>query len=203
MKIEAYKPEGVKRPKLSILIPSIIERAESLEKLTNKLKEQIDESLAVEIISAVDNREMNIGAKRNLLLNEATGTYVVMIDDDDDISHDYVSRIVDAIITDKPDCIGFFINCTNYPTAGEEKLAIMSLECGDWSELPEIINRTPYHLTPIKRTLAIKSQYPDIRYGEDYAYSVDVRKHLKTETFIDSVLYIYNAPLHTKDRYTK
>jgi glycosyltransferase involved in cell wall biosynthesis len=203
MKINTYKPEGIKRPRLSILIPSITERSEQLEKLVGNLKGQIDDRLSVEIITGVDNRDMSIGEKRNKLVEAASGTYTVFIDDDDEVSPVYVQEILDAIITYKPDVIGFYVNCLNYPSKGKSKLALLSLQCTEWKELPDIINRTPNHLAPVKRSIAQKVKYPHIRYGEDYAYSVELYKHLKDEHFIDKVMYIYDVPQNIQGRYEK
>ena len=203
MKINTYKPEGIKRPRLSILIPSITERSEQLEKLVGNLKGQIDDRLSAEIITGVDNRDMSIGKKRNKLVEAASGTYTVFIDDDDQVSPLYVQEILDAIITYKPDVIGFYVNCLNYPSKGKSKLALLSLKCTEWKELPDIINRTPNHLAPVKRSIAQNVKYPHIRYAEDYAYSVELYKHLKDEHFIDKVMYIYDVPQNTQGRYEK
>ena len=55
--------------KLSILICSLQERQEKLNRLMEVLKPQINDE--VEVIIKSDSREMSIGTKRNSLLNEA------------------------------------------------------------------------------------------------------------------------------------
>lgn len=84
------------QPKLSILIPTLKSRA-------NKLKEQIDrityqsQTKPVQLIWLGDNKSMSVGAKRNHLLNMAEGEFICFVDDDDIISDDYVSSILEAI----------------------------------------------------------------------------------------------------------
>jgi hypothetical protein len=57
--------------KLSILICSLSSRADKLQRLMTDLQPQVNDS--VEVLIKTDNGEIAIGAKRNLLLEEATG----------------------------------------------------------------------------------------------------------------------------------
>jgi glycosyltransferase involved in cell wall biosynthesis len=91
--------------KLSILTPTVPERAEKLAILTEKLAKQIGD-LPVEHLVFSDNRRRSIGQKRQALLSAALGEYVAFVDDDDDVSDDYVGSILAATKT-QPDCITF------------------------------------------------------------------------------------------------
>ena len=85
---------------LSILIPSINERAGMLAGLLRKLEEQINLCQAkdkVEIRVSIDNKEKSTGKKRNELLNEALGEWVVFADDDDELADCYVEEILKAL----------------------------------------------------------------------------------------------------------
>ena len=44
-----------------------------------------------------DNKKRSVGEKRQDLLNLAKGQYLVFIDDDDRISDDYISSIIQAM----------------------------------------------------------------------------------------------------------
>ena len=75
---------------LSILIPSVFDRDPA--PLTKKLLGQIGDK-AVEVLVLTDNRKRSTGHKRQALLDMARGAYVTYIDDDDDISFDYIHEI--------------------------------------------------------------------------------------------------------------
>ncbi len=83
--------------KLSILIPTIPERSKALQKLLKKLQSQLRDRSDVEILCLLDNRSLEIAEKRNALLDLARATHVAFLDDDDDVSDDYVSQILGAI----------------------------------------------------------------------------------------------------------
>ena len=83
--------------KFSILILSLPSRIKFLEKLVTKLELQIGSRTDVEILSLMDNKSYNVSEKRNALLSLARGTHLAWIDDDDDISENYISEILNAI----------------------------------------------------------------------------------------------------------
>jgi len=92
----------VNEMKLSILISSIPYRKEQANKLFAKLEHQImDRYKTVEILMLVDNCERSIGAKRNALLKIAKGDYICYIDDDDDITDDFIEYCLEGIETGK------------------------------------------------------------------------------------------------------
>lgn len=176
-------------PRLSILLPTVSNRAALFAILHAEIKCQA-EGRSVEVLVACDNKEISIGKKRQNLLESAQGDYVVFVDDDDWLAYDYVDRILKALETG-PDCVGFLIECTvngKNPTT-----AIASLRYKRWGEDEDGYShtRSPYQKTPVKRELALKAGFPDLRYAEDRAYSAKLLAFLKTEVFIDKVLYFY------------
>lgn len=152
----------------------------------------------VEILWDRDEGVKPVGAKRHDMLERATGQYVTSIDDDDEISGDYISSIVAALdgLEVMPDCIGFDIDCYGYaddPTTLET--ARVSRRYIGWKENVDGFRyvRCPHHLVPIRRELALKSGFPrDKRSGEDADYSLKLLglQLLKNEVFIPRVLYI-------------
>ncbi len=102
---KANHPEQAKRveraPLLSILTPSLPERIDThLKPLCAKLRAQIErDSLPgqVEHLVFLDNRARNVGQKRTTMLAMARGRYLAFVDDDDDVSSDYVKSLVAAI----------------------------------------------------------------------------------------------------------
>jgi glycosyltransferase involved in cell wall biosynthesis len=175
---------------LSILLPTVTERAELFHKLHVHLKVQSFMYPEVELIPYCDNKEISIGLKRQRLLEQAKGKYVVFIDDDDWVSEDYVEQIYNACLGNV-DSVGMEIYCTG--TKG--KTASVSNRWPDWAEKTGGYDyvRTPYQKSPIKREIALAIGYPDMRFGEDYDYSKRLKQSglIKTEAYIPKNLYFY------------
>lgn len=172
--------------KLSILICSLASRADKLQRLMNVLQPQINES--VELLVKTDNGEIPIGKKRNLLLEEASGTYIAFVDDDDLVSEDYVKKILEAIESN-PDCCGIQ-GIITFQGQGP-RMFIHSLKYKEWFEQNNIYYRCPNHLNPVKRELALQVRFPETNFGEDKDYSTRLFPLLKEERFISGVVYHY------------
>lgn len=176
---------------LSILICSLEERQEQFSFLYSKLYHQINDNnldSCIEVLHETDNGQMPVGQKRNLLLSRAKGDYICFVDDDDDITDDYITSIIDALKT-KPDCIGII------GLLRTKKVDIPfkhSIQFQDWYTGTDAFYRTPNHLNPIKRNIACKVGFPFQNNGEDHYYSKGLKTRLKTEVYIDHPIYIYN-----------
>lgn len=186
-------------PKLSILIPSVPNRITTkMLSLFNKLEEQI-ERLAnpkdVEILVFLDNKRRSIGYKRESLLYIARGNYVAFVDDDDLVEEHYIEKAVQAIDNcNNVDVITFkervFFN-NNGPY-------VLTFELGypnnDNPATAVNAKRPPWHCCFWKRTLAQKFHFPDIMYGEDWAWVYQVNKVATTSYHIDDFMrtYVYN-----------
>lgn len=172
--------------KLSILICSIFSRKNFLDRLLNVLEKQKTDD--VEILVNSDFSIKKIGEKRNELLDMAQGDYLCFIDDDDLVSDDYISSILDAI-KDGPDCVGIEgIMTTN---GQNPKKFIHSLRYSKWYEKNGVYLRCPNHLSPIKSSIAKTVRFPEISHGEDKIYSEKIYSLLKKETYIDRPIYYY------------
>lgn len=158
----------------------------------------------VEILTN-DETEITVGRKRQLLLEKAKGEYVAFIDDDDEVSDMYLSEIIVAI-RKEPDVIGFDGFMT---TNGKEQRTYFKIS----KDLPYkgIVEngRTVYlrhnnHLSPIKREIALKIGYRDIRHGEDYDYAMRLKQSglVKTEIYIERNMYHYKY-IHEKNSDSK
>ena len=85
---------------LSILIPTISERSEQFQKLSDKLYLQIKVNRfeeKVEIISISDNRTIPLSMKRNMMQKMSSGKYFVSLDDDDEFTDTFLKRMVNHI----------------------------------------------------------------------------------------------------------
>jgi len=177
--------------KLSILICTIYSRWASFEALARFIYEQIPDKSIAEICFMRDHggpRTMSIGRKRQLLLENSTGDYVCFVDDDDLVASSYVKLILEAI-KPKPCCVGFqgLLVRQGYP----DTMFVHSLQCGRWYEENEVYFRTPNHLNPVKRELALKVGFIDASHGEDKRYSDRLYPLLKNEVMINHPLYFY------------
>lgn len=173
--------------KLSILIATMPTRKWKFHRLLNILESQVPMNGCVEILWD-DSMDYNIGTKRNKLLKRAVGDYIVFCDDDDLVSNDYVRKILQAM-EGNPDCIG--ISGTITTNGKNEKQWHISKEYGTWYEKNEIYYRTPNHISPVKRDIALKIGFPEISFGEDAVYSRNIHPHLHTENNVEGNIYTY------------
>lgn len=177
---------------LTILIPSIPERADNLNELIGDITYQ-DVNNEVEIIVFMDNMKRSIGKKRTDLLSLAQGEYVCMIDDDDEISEDFVPVILEAIKENK-DVITFkqlsSINGESFTvTFGikNENEAAHKVE-GVFAD----IKRKAWHCCVWKREVIKGCYFTDTNYGEDAIFSDTATANAITETHIDKIMHYYN-----------
>jgi poly(ribitol-phosphate) beta-N-acetylglucosaminyltransferase len=181
--------------KLSILICTVDGREQFLERLESVLNPQIQflkDYIEVHILK--DDGFLTIGTKRNMLLEKATGEYIVFIDDDDLISHDYISKIFDAMES-KPDVIGMHL--LHFNDGNLAGFTYHSLRYNKWHEDRDSVTglmryyRNPNHLNPVKRELALSIGFKDISMGEDKDYSERLLGLIRTEEYIYEPIYYY------------
>lgn len=186
---------NLNRPLLSILICSLGSRHDLLQRLLAGLQPQLDAAgNKVELIVDIDDGAVSIGAKRQRMLERATGRYVCFIDDDDLVSDQYIVKILAAVAAvPDADCVGFKVACYT-----DEKLmgiATHSMRYVKWADIRDgaqrFYERCPNHLSPVRAELARRVGFQPINWAEDKDYSHRLRPLLKSEAFIDEVLYTY------------
>lgn len=203
----------------SILICNLPSRVENLCFLVNKLKKQIEKVGLIEnieILVFIDIGEHATGFKRNVLLKQSCGKYVSFIDDDDDVSDNYVSLIYEKIKCD-PDVIALKtlsrysalnkqVECLFVRSIKRKKLSNSGGFIGLKFTLPldtpilkkvyllPIMCSCVNHLNPIRRDIALKCLFPDQVLGEDTEYAMRLLKSnlLKSELEVGEILYYYN-----------
>jgi glycosyltransferase involved in cell wall biosynthesis len=185
--------------KLSILILALEERKDTyLKRLLSILEPQ--KTNEVEILINMDNRQKPIGMKRNELLQQASGLYICFCDDDDRVSPDYVSKILEAINKSYPDSIGIHLIMTTDKVIVEK--TYHSIRYRSWFDEPDPERpwlrryyRNPNHLNPVKKELAIKAGFPNDYSGmvEDRYYSSRLLQYLNTEEYIEDPIYYYDS----------
>jgi len=192
---------------LSILIATTTDRIGLFDELLHKFDKQLQERSGwiakgnagadithritdqVELIALCDNKQMSIGRKRQQLLNMAKGEWIVFFDDDDDPNENYVQMILDKI-SPQYDCMGIKVKMT---TNGVNEQTCLHRFGRPWAENKEGYDyiRPIIHFNPVRRELALKAGFKDLRYGEDKDYSDRLNKIVKKEVFIDEWLFHY------------
>ena len=85
---------------ISICIPSITERITTTAILINKIQKQIDDNnlnKEIQLVCHMDNRSVPLIYKRNILQSKSKGKYFMHLDDDDDVSDDYIIKTYNTI----------------------------------------------------------------------------------------------------------
>lgn len=178
--------------KLSILIPTITGREKQYDTLMEILKPQLFEG--VEVCTLKDNKAVSIGKKRNILLRDAEGEYTAFVDDDDKVSPDYVYLLLKAAESGF-DCASlrgkYYVN-GKFDGIFEHSLIYKSWKTNPNSHVIKY-ERYPNHLNMIKSSIAKQFKFPEINHGEDKDWSTQIHESglLKTEAYIDKVIYHY------------
>lgn len=185
-------------PTLTICIPTIVGRERQFNALIESIQAQAGD-YPVDILSYCDNKEISIGAKRDILYKEAQGEYVVQFDDDDSCTPDFIP-VVFKYLQDRPDCVTYLERVIEN---GIERISCHSNRFKEWGSHVEGYHyvRTPYFKDVIKTEVCKAVGVADMRYGEDHEFSIRLKASglIKTEAHIDRVMYVYTAnPLTVK-----
>ena len=187
--------------KLSILIPTLPQRKKMFNILRKNLTSQIDfvhsthPSLGqVEILFDSSKKflkgGLSVGAKRDALKCRATGEYLVFVDDDDMIAPNYLESIL-RLMESNPDIITFR---SLYKSSTYWGIVDMNLNHAENEQMNDstIVKRQPFHVCPIRTSIAQQHSFPDINNGEDWAWMQKVLPDCKTQAHSDMILHQYN-----------
>jgi glycosyltransferase involved in cell wall biosynthesis len=179
--------------KLSILVPTLNEpeSIKYLQRLKSILNPQIAKySGQVEMYIHDAGRSMPTGQKRNEMIANTDGEYIVQIDCDDIVPNYYVSELMTGIES-SPDVVSFI----GFMTTDNAHRKDFVIKLGErYEERRGIYYRHPNHLTCLKRSAVEKIKFRPIWVMEDYYYAVDLKQKgvLKTEVHIsDKWMYHY------------
>lgn len=171
--------------KFSILTPTIPGRETQLAALQAKIAAQPGD---IEHLVLCDNRARSIGAKRQALMDIARGDYVAFVDDDDDISDDYVASLLTAIQSGA-DCITFHQRAIYNGIESEVRFGVKHQD-GPFTP-GGITLRAPWHVCAWKRDIVTGCQFLETNYGEDLAWCLQARRRIKTGFHIPRILHTY------------
>jgi len=200
--------------KLSVCICSLESRIETRKPLVTLLsnyigdsddtpysKEYVNTALIekwtnenVEIIVATDNKQISLGAKRNICVEQSAGDYVTFIDDDDVVEDNYVSLLLNAIKT-QADCICF--KSMYYHNNKAVKPVLFDVSYAGNYEDADYYYRLPNPKMCFKRELLEKTRWSDITFGEDTDFAIRVQPLIKSQRLIPLILYhhFYNTQI--------
>jgi hypothetical protein len=187
---------------LSILVCSVHTRYKTfLPKIQDQLYSQLsalseDDQERVEVIVLTDNKQMMLGHKRNVMVDIAQGKYIAFVDDDDRLADDYMVSLLKATTSDT-DAIVFHAEVS---LNGEQaKICQYSKDFKADYNNHGVYYRIPNHICCVKRSVSLKSSFPNLLYGEDSGYGKVLLPHIKTEHKIDRVLYYYDYNAETTE----
>lgn len=171
-------------PSLTVCIPTIVGRERQFNELVRSI------SGRVPIVMCRDNKEMSIGAKRQLLLEEVKTEYVVFVDDDDALAPDYFETIL-PLLEQSPDCICYLEDINGKQVAKHSNDFLCWGEGHGYDYV-----RTPFYKDVLQTSIALEIGFSDMRYGEDEDFSRRLKASglIKNEIFIDRRMYFYRMP---------
>lgn len=170
--------------KLSILTPTIPGRESQLA----SLQKSLGNHPAVEHLVFCDNRKRSIGAKRQALVDIARGEYIAFVDDDDEVSGDYIDRLLAAAETGA-DVITFRQKAIYNGRECQIEFGINNPD--NVFRDGRTIKRAPWHVCAWRRDVIAGCLFGESNYGEDLVWCKQARKRARTAHHIDAVLHTY------------
>jgi glycosyl transferase family 2 len=184
------------RPTWTILVPTIPQRETTFLRLMAVLLPQLDAHEGrVRVLAWRNAGRPHLGELRDQMIAYADASdYVSFIDDDDLVPDYYVAEVVKAL-DERPDHVGFQLDYTS-DTDGVlgHEIVDHSLRHGRWHRNGEgRLVRDFTHIDPVRRELAMNASFAVARKGraEDRQWVKQLRGWLRTEVYIDKVMYYY------------
>lgn len=175
---------------LSVLIITTESRAEMSMALYRNLLEMAGDR-EIEILMIFDNRKRTIGAKREVAKSLAQGKFFLFCDSDDEFVS--LDEIYEATFLDV-DVIDFKAECTN----PDGSTFIIAQQLGNQVEHNTFegkyidCKRPPFPNCAWNTHKVLGCSFPNVSYGEDWAFVQECLAVVRTEHFIDKVLFKYN-----------
>jgi len=178
--------------RLAILIPTITEREQLLNRVVAELDKQRKGHDVIIIINQ-DNREKTTGQKRNECISKAIelqADYIAHFDEDDLPGSNYVKRVMEGVNMGY-DCCSLYGQL--YIHGKPDNPFHHSIKYDHWYQDTKMYYRNPNHLNALKLSLVKDICYRDITVGEDGHYSIALQESgvLKTEYQINETIYHY------------
>ena len=190
--------------KISILICTIPEPYRDsffIDRLLSALEPQRTND--IEILIESDEMQTTVGEKRNKLLNRAKGERIIFVDDDDLVTENYVSKLLEYAELDF-DCIGIGVKFTKNGKDSAIYDFSYKKNINHRVKGKRVYGRMPNHLCLWKREIALRCMFPDRNLGEDHEWAE--QQLLQGYTFHEEKEMIYHydfRPDNTQTRIRK
>lgn len=177
---------------LSVLIPSIPERMETLAELVSVLRAQ--DCPELEVLVLMDNRRRFLGEKRNALIRMSRGKFIANMDDDDLVMPELFSSLRPALLEDV-DLVAYDALCSLNGAKPFRVQTGMDYEneqprhvSGGYSD----IRRKPWAWCAWRRELVLECKYPEYHDGaEDWTWLKQALPRVRTWRKVDEALYFH------------
>lgn len=188
------------KPVWSILVATLGQRRTRFKRLVDVLAPQLAQhNGAVELVAYWNVGEVPINVIRQALVDDARGAYISFIDDDDLVPYYYTDEVIDAIARyhvahDRyVDYVGWQMQ--TYIDGEPLKPTFHSLRYDRWWDDAAGYYRDISHLNPIRLgcVLDAGADFRKVDLPEDVNWSAQLRGHVRTEEYIDRVMYQYQA----------
>jgi hypothetical protein len=190
----------IDKPVWSILVATLGQRRGRFKRLVDVLAPQLERhDGAIELVAYWNVGEVPLSVIRQSLMDDARGTYISFIDDDDLVPYYFTDEVIDAIARyhrahDRyVDYVGWQMQA--YIDGDPLKPTFHSLRYGYWWDDDKGFYRDISHLNPIYKAKVIeaKADFRRTAPPEDVAWSDQLRGYLRTEAYVDRVMYHYHA----------
>lgn len=178
-------------PTWTILIPTLGQRGPLFARLLDALLPQLPtHGGAVRVLAWWNNGSPRLADIRQALVHAVRTDYLSFVDDDDLVPDYFVDEVIQALAS-RPDYVGWR---TLYHVDGEPNATVYhSLRHRRWHQDRHGIYRDITHLNPVRTELAGRADFRRARPGraEDRVWVDQMRPHVRTEVYIDRVMYLY------------
>ena len=184
--------------RLSVLIPSVPSRMERLQQVISQYESYIEKYNleGVEIIAITDNKKRSVGKKRFDLVSIAQGEFIVMVDDDDELTEKYFERIFEYINGD-------------YDVVTYKQLAridhnfsfvVFKLKVDNQDLQPSGITiRKAWHCCTWRKSVINQVEFANINWGEDSVWADVANSLANNEIHINEICHIYQHDSETTE----
>lgn len=175
---------------LSLLIPSLPERATSLADLLSNLPLS---DPRLEILILTDNRHRSLPAKRNELVRMARGAYIAHIDDDERLEDGYFD-IVAPFLEQDHDLVYYDAGVSFNGSPEFRVTSILGAECEHPQPQPDgtytNIVRPPWFWNCFRTDFARRFPFDEnVKYGEDWTFLKNCLPMVRKSHKIKRVLF--------------
>lgn len=191
--------------KLSILICTLPQPYRDIlyiSRLATKLTNQI-RGRKVQILYLGDNKSITVGEKRNELLRIAKGERIIFVDDDDQITDNYIDKLLEYCKLDF-DCISIGVHFTRngdgdatYDYNYKQNINFRDTNNGG----KRMHGRMPNHLCLWKKEVARRVEFPHKNLGEDHDWAE--KQILLDYSFHDTKELLYHYDFKDKNTQTR